>query len=61
MTKEELLKLTAEQLAERVLGLDRQLSQEKENAKTWRERYTKSEAKFNRYKEAVKSIVLFID
>ena len=61
MTKEELIQLPAEELAEKILSLEGSLEEKRNSNDFWYKKHNEVEEKFNRYKDAVKSVVLFID
>lgn len=61
MTKEELMQLPVEELADKVLSLKQDLTASKNSSDHWYNKHCEIEEKFNRYKAAVKNVVLFID
>lgn len=61
MTKEELLQLSKEDLVGRILELKSRQDSQKESSDHWYREHKALDEKFNRYRDAVKSVVLFID
>ena len=61
MTKEELLQLPIEDLAEKIIMLEKEVKEKVDSIMFWSKEKDKVQSNFDRYKEAVKSVVLFID
>ena len=61
MTKEELMQLPVEELAEKVIRLEKSLKEKGEAVVYWADKSNDIQAKLDRYKDAIKSVVLYID
>lgn len=61
MTIEELKKIPVDELYSIILKLESEIKEKEKAADSWQQSYFSLQEKFNRYKDAVKSVVLFID
>jgi hypothetical protein len=61
MEREELLNLSKDELSDKVLEIEEKYKKSKESADCWHGMYFEMKEKFDRYKDVVKSVVLFID
>jgi len=61
MEKENLLNMPVDELVEKVLKLEKELDRENTNSSYWLKCYSEVKEQFDRYKAAVKNVVLLID
>jgi hypothetical protein len=59
--EQELLKMEKQELINEVLRLERKFTEEKSTRIMYCEMYHEADEKYNRYRDAVRSVVLFID
>jgi hypothetical protein len=59
--EQELLEMEKQELIDVVLNLEKEFEEEKEMRKMYSDMYHKVDEKYNRYRDAVRGVVLFIE
>jgi hypothetical protein len=59
--EQEILKIEKQELIDMILSLEKELEEEKGMREMYSEMYHKADENYNRYKNAVRGVVLFID